>query len=88
MLLSDIHNYLSLFDRHLKLRPYIGMAGVTQVSLFAGQQEFGRGGLVNRMAIGTDDIGLCVRRAANIGARKILGVTSEASVQNLGGRHQ
>ena len=62
---SFIH---AVFDRHLKLGPNIGVAGVTEIDLLTGQQEFGSGSLVNRMAIRTDHIGLCMGRAPDIGA--------------------
>ena len=58
----------AVLEGHLELRADIRVAGVTEVHLPAREKELRSSGFVNRMAIRTDHIGLCMGRAPDIGA--------------------
>ena len=58
-----------VLEGHRELRADVGMASITQLGLRAGQQEFRRRRLVDRMATGAHHVVLRVRRAPDVGAR-------------------
>src|ERR1700689_4027873 len=57
------------------------MAGITEGCLRLCQQEFGRCGLVDRMAVGANDICFRMWRPPDVGARDIFRVAIETSLQ-------
>ncbi len=73
----------AMLNGHRKLRPHIGMAAIAEVGLWLGQKLFGRGSLVDRMAVGTDYVGGGVRTAANVCPTKLLRMARQAIVEYL-----
>src|SRR5581483_7478680 len=72
-----------MLHRHVELRANVRVTGVTEERLLLCEKVFGRGRLVDRMAIGADDIRLRVGRAADIGARHLLRMAGEAGGEHL-----
>lgn len=64
------------------MRSDLGMTVVAKIRLTFGEKEFRRGGSVNGVAGGTDDVSLGVLGPANLGASDVLAVASQALVQN------
>jgi len=59
------------------------VAAVAEINLALCQQEPRDGRLVNRVAVGADDIAERVRRAADVGAAHRLGMAAQAVVEDL-----
>ncbi len=72
-----------MFDRLGELRPDIGVATVAEVGLWTGEELFGGGGLMYRVAIGAHDVGGGVGRAADLGPSQLLAVTAKAGIEGL-----
>ena len=71
----------AMLYRHFELRANGCMAGIAKLGLLFGQQKFGRCGLVDGMAVGTDNIGFGVRGTPNIRAGHVLRVALETGIQ-------
>ena len=73
----------AMLERHGKLRAHAGVALVAELCLSLGQKKRRCGRTMDRMAIGANHISLGMCRAPHIGAGKILGMATKASVENL-----
>ena len=78
----------AMLERHGELGPHVRVAAVTKLGLILGQQIFGRGRMMVRMAIGAGDIVQSMLGAPDVGAREIGGVAREAGIDDLLGLHQ
>src|SRR5437879_7209328 len=76
-----------MLERQIELRAHVPVELVAGVGFALGEQVLGRYRTVNRVAVGTGDIVFGVFRAPDIGAVELLGVASEAPVDNLSRLH-
>lgn len=78
----------AMLERHSELTADLLVALVADIDLSLGQQELWRLRFVDRVAIGADDAGEGVRRAADVRAGEVLIVASEAAIENPGRLHE
>ena len=72
-----------MLDRHGKLRPDVGMAAITEISLRLGQKLPGRGSFVDRVAVGANHVGGSVRAAADVRTAQLLRMAAQTVVEYL-----
>ncbi len=89
MAIGALHHTLihPVFKGHVELRTNRSVAVVTKVRLRLCQQELGRCRFMYGVAVGTNDIGESVLRAAYLGASHIFGMAGQAIVENCFLRH-
>lgn len=75
-----------MLERHRELRLHRSVAGITKLTLLLLREQKSRSlRVVDRVAVGADDIRLRVRAPADIGARERLRMATEAGVESLFG---
>lgn len=77
----------AMFEGHGELGSYIGMAAIAQIRLALGEQKLGRRGLMNGVAVSTNNIVRSVRRPPYVGSRQRSRVATQASIKSLLGGH-
>ena len=78
----------TMLGRHLELGADGGVARVTKLALFLGQQKLRCGRMVDGVATGAGHVVLRVLRTPDIGPAEIAGVTAQAIFQHLFRLHQ
>lgn len=68
---------------HLELRAFGSMAGVAKVLLLFGEKVSWGSRFVNRMAVGTNHVGVAMHRAPYVSPALIFGVTFKTRAQRL-----
>ena len=76
-----------VLEGHGELTAYVRVAAVAEFRLPFREEQFGSGRFVDRVAVGANNICLCVRGPANLGPCDVFRVAFQASFQSFLLRH-